>query len=282
VSENAATSVLVCTDFSAEARAAASRVALIARARGGMRGALVHVLGPAPSGYEAQVTQVAQRALEALAAALAAEGLALEPRLLRGNAVDRLVEAARAFDLVVAGARGEHLLDFALGRTSHRLAHYVQRPLLVVRRPAREPYRRVLAAVDFSPASREAARAAAALAPQASLELVHAFEAEFESTLRLASVPDGEVQAHRREARESAGAEMDRFVADLALPAERLSRLIAHGHPARVVAEAAQAGGAELIALGRGRRGLERLLLGSVALRVLETAGCDVLIVPAG
>jgi nucleotide-binding universal stress UspA family protein len=278
----AASSLLVCTDFSAAARAAASRAALIAKACGGMRGTLAHVLGAAPAGYEAPVAQAAQRALGELAAEIEAnDGLALEPRLLRGNPVDQLARAAAGFDLTVAGARGEHaLLDFVLGRTSERLARDLSRPLLLVKGPASGAYRRVLVAVDFSPSSGAAARAAAALAPQAELQLVHAFEVEFESTLRFAGVADDQVHKYRQEARERATVEMEAFISALGLPAARVSRLIAHGFPARVVEEAAQAQGAELVALGRGRSGLERLLLGSVALRVLEITQCDVLLVP--
>lgn len=273
--------ILVATDFSAEARAAASRAALLGGARGAMRGALVHVLGPAPEEYASQVTRAAQRSLEELARDIQArDGLALEPRLERGNAVDRLVEAAAQFDLVVAGARGEHgLLDLALGRTSDRLARRLRVPLLVVKRPARKAYRRVLAGVDFAPASRAAAQLAARLAPAAELRLAHGFEVEFESTLRLTGITDDKVHAYRREARERAAAQMDRFIAELGFDP---SRVVAHGYGPHVVLEQAAALDAEMIALGRNARSsLEEWLLGSVALQVLEQASCDVLLVPA-
>jgi CPA2 family monovalent cation:H+ antiporter-2 len=244
----------------------------------------MHVLGPAPAQYASQVTQAARRSLEELAHDIERrDALMLEPRLERGNTVDRLDEASAQFDLVVAGARGEHaLLDLALGRTSDRLARRLRRALLVVKRPARAPYRRVLVAVDFAPASRAAALLARRLAPAAELRLAHGFEVEFESTLRLAGITEDKVNGYRREAREHAAAQMERFIADLGVAGQEMLSIIAHGYAPHVVLEQAAAFDAELIALGRtGRSKMEEWLLGSVALHVLELARCDVMLVPS-
>ena len=55
------------------------------------------------------------------------------------------------------------------------------------------------------------------------------------------------------------------------------------GDPGHGIAEAAQRVGADLIVMpSRGRRGLTRLLLGSVAERVLRLANCNVLILKTG
>jgi nucleotide-binding universal stress UspA family protein len=75
-------SILVATDFSAEARTAASRAALLGKGRGTMRGSLMHVLGEAPAQYDSQVKQVAQRSLEELAHDIeTSDAQILEPRL---------------------------------------------------------------------------------------------------------------------------------------------------------------------------------------------------------
>lgn len=277
-------SLLIATDFSPEAHHAAQRGARLAKQVGAARVALMHVLGPAPEGFEERVAAHAQRALERLAAELGPlTGVAVEPRLARGNAVERLAEAQSGFSLVVAGARGEHpLLDLTLGRTSERLVRRGTRPILLVKNPPRGDYARVLAGVDFSAPSRAAALLAAALAPGAELHLAHGFESEFESTLRLGGMPHDHVAAYRQQARLRAAVDMERFIAEAGLPTARLSRAIVHGYAPRVIAETAASLGADLVAVGRHQPSrLEALLLRSVALEVVERTPCDVLVVPS-
>jgi nucleotide-binding universal stress UspA family protein len=56
--------------------------------------------------------------------------------------------------------------------------------------------------------------------------------------------------------------------------------VLRRGYPAAVIEEEARSRGADLVALGTcGRSGLSRLLLGSVAERVLHHAPCPVLTV---
>ena len=55
--------------------------------------------------------------------------------------------------------------------------------------------------------------------------------------------------------------------------------VVGRGYPARVVLDAAEKRGADLIAVGkRGRSGLERLLIGSLTRHVLGESRCDVLV----
>jgi nucleotide-binding universal stress UspA family protein len=275
-------SVLVATDFSQEAGSAARRAASIGR-EAGLRGALVHVLpGSLPVDIHIQAAAKAQLALALVAEELGREGLPAEPRLLSGDIAGELTRAASGFDLVVAGAHGEDLLlDFALGRTSVRLVRESRRPTLIVKRPAEKPYRRVIAAVDFSEPSYEAAACGMQIAPKADFDLVHAFEVEFESTLRLAGAEENTIHAYRREAREKAMLAMDRFSGRLGLARERILPTVTRGYPPRVIVDRAKETGAELIVIGKHAAGVvEHAVIGSVALQVLEMAPCDVLVTP--
>jgi nucleotide-binding universal stress UspA family protein len=275
-------SALIATDFSREAASATRRAAVIA-GETGIQGALVHVLpGSLPPDMHIRAASMAQQALSVVAGELKAQGAGFEPRLLSGDVDGELARAAAGFDLVIAGARGEDvLLDFALGRTSVRLVRNSRRPTLIVKRPPERPYRRVLAAVDFSEPSRAAAAFGALLAPRADLDLVHAFEVEFESTLRLAGTDEYSIDAYRREAREKAIGAMDGFVRALAVPRERISTVVTRGYPPKVILDRAEQAGTQLIAIGKHAAGVvERTLIGSVALQVLENASCDVLVVP--
>jgi nucleotide-binding universal stress UspA family protein len=273
---------LIATDFSDEANSALRRAAHIARETR-MRGALVHVLPASlPANMHVQAASQAQQALSLLVGEIGHQGLSLDPRLLSGDVGGQLAEAASGFDMVIAGARGAGVvLDFALGRTSTRLVRHSRRPTLIVKPPPEGSYRRVVAAVDFSQPSREACAWALQIAPQADIYFVNAFEVEFESSLRLASVPEEEVQFYRHQARDRAMEAMEQLVRELALPPERIWRVVERGLPPRVILDCAARTDAELIVLGKHAAGIvEQLLIGSVALQVLERARCDVLVVP--
>lgn len=75
---------------------------------------------------------------------------------------------------------------------------------------------------------------------------------------------------------------MDALVADRGVPGRHPAGRIEHGYAPGVIARVQQELDADLVAIGKhGQSVLEDLLLGSVALRTLATAPCDVLVVPA-
>jgi nucleotide-binding universal stress UspA family protein len=139
----------------------------------------------------------------------------------------------------------------------------------------------VLAATDFS----EPAEAAARLAR----ELAGSFAARFHMLHVIVLLEDPHLEeSHRRqldelvatadEARRKVLAEKPPDSAEVAV-VPHLVRGIA---PGETIVEVAANVGADLIVVGtHGRRGLSHLLLGSVAERVVRTAGCSVLTVRA-
>lgn len=163
------------------------------------------------------------------------------------------------------------------------LAHVVNATLLAVKQRSQAPYRRILAAVDFSPHAAAAINAAHAWLPDADIVLLHAFEVEFESTLRLAGMDDGRINAYRFQAREAAKARMDAFVATLDAPAHRLTREFVHGAATMRIVEYEQSLDADLVVMGkRGLSVLEELLLGNVTQHVLAYSRCGVFIASHG
>jgi nucleotide-binding universal stress UspA family protein len=275
-------SVLVATDFSTEAAAAMRRAESIG-GQIGLQGALAHVLPTSlPHAIHVQAASLAQQTLALGVDEMNRAGLRFEQRLLSGDVVGELARAAAGFDLVVAGARGEGmLLDFSLGRTSVRLVRESPQPVLIVKRAPDGPYRRVLVAVDFSAPSRLAAALGVQIAPRADFELAHVFSVDLEPTLRRIGLAEDKLEAYRLEAHENATAAVAQFAGELALPGGRMRSTIVRGYPPRVLVERAAQGGAQLIVMGKRAAGIvERSLVGSVALRVLEMSECDVLIVP--
>ena len=135
----------------------------------------------------------------------------------------------------------------------------------------------ILIATDFSPDSERALTAALGLAQTfaARLTLVYAVDVreEFSEVNATAYLRAMESVVHRElEARRSRAQE-----AGIAAEA-----LVVHGAPAQRIVQTADSQQADLIVMGtRGRTGVQRMLIGSVAERVLRAATCPVLVVPA-
>ena len=211
-------SIVAATDFSAPARQAADRAARLAHETGA-RLTLVHALPQQPlaelrqwlgehPAAEQRLRQQARQELDTMAAALAAGRRAtVQARLAAGPVLDEIERAAVAeqADLLVVGARGHGFMRrLVLGTTAERMLRRSRRPLLVVRQPPHEPYRRALVALDFSPWSAAALALARSVAPHARPVLLTAFQVPFEDKLHFAGVDAGTIDAWRRRARAQA------------------------------------------------------------------------------
>ena len=202
--------VLAATDLSAPARRAAARGALLA-AENGARLALTHVLSVRaleslhqllaadPSGLHQRLLDEVRDEMDRLAAELHGRyRVGAEVHLVVGAVLAEIAAHADAIDadLIVIGARGAAFMrELLLGSTAERVLRTLSRPVLVVKEMPHEPYRRVLVPVDFSARAANALRLAKAVAPQAEIVLLHAFEVPFEGKLRYAGVADGPSQS---------------------------------------------------------------------------------------
>jgi nucleotide-binding universal stress UspA family protein len=141
--------------------------------------------------------------------------------------------------------------------------------------------RPILHPTDFSPASGAAFRAAVALAraERAPLVLVHVVP----PVVRVPEVYVASPPAYERFRRAVAAASrrrLARLVAGARAAGGRASGLVLEGVPHERIVAAARSRRAGLIVMGtHGRSGLPRMLLGSVAARVLALAPCPVLTV---
>jgi nucleotide-binding universal stress UspA family protein len=287
--------LLAATDFSAPARHALERAAQLAQMHPDARMALAHVVSVSaldklrrllPSeatAVEAELLAQAERNLAELATNLASRYKChIDTELIQGSAPTALADLAdaRQADLLVLGARGAHFVrELLLGSTTERVLRKSRRPLLAVKQRLQTPYRRILAAVDFSDHAAAAINAAHTWLPDADIVLLHAFEVELESTFRLAGLSDNKIHEYRIHARENAQAEMDTFIGKLQVPTSRLSRQFVHGSATQCILEHEQMVDADLIVMGkRGQSVMEELLLGSVTKHVLAHSSSDVLI----
>ena len=141
--------------------------------------------------------------------------------------------------------------------------------------------KRMLCASDFSPASRPALRLAQELARalKAKLILFHAYEA----SVPIANggyLPPSVMQQMLTATRDAAAQSLKRLARSKQVKGGRISTLLAEGPAAAAIVRAAKRNRIDLVVMGtHGRTGVRRLLMGSVADRVIRTASCPVLVV---
>lgn len=144
-------------------------------------------------------------------------------------------------------------------------------------------FRRILVATDFSPASAPAVAEALRLARESKAEivLVHAYEppgaASFAGYIPSANLYDEIEQALSTGAQQG----LEPLAEEARRQGVRATARVLRGSPSYAIVEAAAADRADLIVVGtHGRGGLPRLLLGSVAQKVIASAPCPVMTVP--
>lgn len=285
--------VLAATDFSAGAQAAVRRAAVQA---GELKAdlTLMHVverdvlvglreLFAQRDLWPAMVEQ-GRIQLEASAGAVASAYQLKPGTLLReGAAVQELRAAGANADLLVIGARDDQpLRDLSLGKTADRLARLAARPLLVVRQEPEHGYRRVLVPVDFSDNSHQAVLAARALAPGASLHLLHCFDLPYEGRMRMAGATNEDLARYRSQMRLDAEDKMRLLADGLGGDPGRIATSIVPGDVRFELSRLVQQERADLVAVGKqGSSLMGDTFLGSVTSWALSHVACDVLVVPA-
>lgn len=286
--------LLAATDFSAPARHAAERGALVARSTGAELD-LIHVatlapmeklrqlIGDLPPEIEQRLLDASRDELQQLAAMLQTRhGVAADSQVVCGSLLDEISQRASSLtaDLLVFGSHGSSFMrHLLLGSTAERLLSRSTLPMLVVKQAAHEPYKTLLVPVDFSPSSRRALALAQAIAPRAEIILLHVAALPFEGKLRYAGIDDDIIARYQAaamlEARRSLAALQARAAPDTA--GIRLE--VRQGDPSQSILQFEQEFDCDLIVIGKHGESLaEDLLLGSVVRHVLEESQNDLLI----
>jgi nucleotide-binding universal stress UspA family protein len=187
-------------------------------------------------------------------------------------------------DLIVIAPHGrESLRAKILGSTADRVLRTSPMPILVVKGRSAEPYRNVAVAVDFSPQSEGAAKAAHKLAPEAAIELVHVIDIPFtfEQALRRTGTSSASIERYRRARAARARHDLSAFATNVIGLRGATAREL-QGAPGAVLVRLSRSKNIDLLAMGSHGRGVVlQTLLGSVAQRVLREAACDVLVATA-
>lgn len=193
-------------------------------------------------------------------------GRSCRTTVLSGKPAEALAGISSSPDvkLLVVGSRGAGAASrVLLGSTSDSLAQTCPKPVLIVKEATAPPSagRFILAGVDGSPESHAAARVAGEIAEATGASLCIAY-----------AVRDDHEKAFAEGVLREAAARQPSKVA--------IERVVLHGRPAELLAEAALDALVAMIAVGhRGRNKVERMLLGSVADRLAHLAVAPLLIV---
>lgn len=201
-------------------------------------------------------------------------GISAEPHLLYGEPGDCILESAARFHagLLVMGTHGRTGWDrLRLGSTAEAVVREAPCPVLTLQEVvARDSFRhhakvkldRLLVAMDFSSCADAALHYVSGLATglKAKVCVLHA--------------------AKEGAAKHIAERKLNTVTAELQRKGIEAESVSIPGEPVEIILKQAAQWQADVIAVGtQGRRGLSRLVLGSVAEAVLRRSGCPVLIV---
>jgi len=234
------------------------------------------------------VQEAAARATQERAVALTGRDPAdVRVILDSGSPEARVVEIAEDIGatLTVVGSSGATgVLRLLLGSVAARVVRHAHGPVLIARPGARTG--KVLAATDFSDPALPAVSAAAAVSRSrgARLTLMHSLDV-LPNPAVVAAAPFGTTWVVTppellEVGRDNAAALLRDLLARVAAEGDVQ---VAVGNPAAAIVRAAEELPAELVVIGtRGRTGLVRMTLGSVAEAVVRSSPCSVLVVRLG
>lgn len=221
-----------------------------------------------------------------VAASLRAPDRSCSTRLLRGRPGTVLVDEADAWaaDLIVVGSRGHGPLEtLLLGSVSAEVVDHAHCPVLVARHARAH---RLLIAVDGSQSAARAVQTVAAWPLLHGLPTTVVAVAEPMATWPVAlggafapTVAEIGIEG-TDERRQQLQGEVDRAVDTLRRAGMIVEGEVRTGDPTDQIVKAARDHGADLLVVGtRGLAALQRLLLGSVARKVLLHTAASVLVV---
>ena len=263
--------LLVCTDGSPDSQGAIVGALALAQACSS-KIYLLQVLEFNPE-FEAQAPELVARRedqihayMESAKALTSQLGVPIETRVRRSeSSYAGIVEEALRIkpDMIIMGRRGRsRLFRLMMGNVTARVIGHAPFHVLVVPKGVPLAFKKIMIASDGSPHSNAAWEEALYITRRVGSDLTALSVARNEGELEMA-------KAIVEELKTRAG-----------IAGVGLSSLVLQGRPYEVIIQAALKNSMDLIVLGAmGKTGLEVLLMGSVAERVIDQAPCAVLVV---
>ena len=198
----------------------------------------------------------------------------VELEVVKGSPSWELTARGKTASMVVVGSSS--IDAFSVGPVAKRVARKTVVDTLVVRRQPRVPYRKIVAAVDFSEHSRVAVNRGLALFPEAEITVLYSMPSRFDSILVEAGLFKEELEASRDSRLGLAEERMEEYAATWD---GAVRTLVVDGPPSQTIEEVVRRRGADLVVVAsRGASATRMVLLGTVAEGLVTQAPCDVLV----
>ena len=279
--------LMIATDFSERSDRALRRATLLAKETGASL-TIVHVVDDdRPRRFVENDRKDAEKLLRELAVTMQRiDGLACEVRVILADPFAGIVQAVidAAPDLLVIGPhRRQVLRDAFVGTTAERTIRSAACPVLMVNAAPVGPYHHVLQTTDLSDGSRDALQRFAELefGTHAVHSVLHVFDAP---ALRLAmahTLASDDQEDYLHEERATAKRALAQFLASNGIG--NTEQIVRHDETTianEVLTAAAELKADVIVVSTRGKGSLARMVLGSVAEKVLRSSSLDVLAIP--
>lgn len=271
--------VVAGVDLTAMGRRVADRARLIAEAHGTELN-LVHILEPVGEAMIDPGLNAIMREYQTVEAERLAgwcrdrASIPVTLEVPKGTPAWELASRAKTAALVVVGS--STIDAFTAGPVARRVARMSVSDTLIVRRQPRVPYRRIVAAVDFSEASRVTVERSVELFPDADLTVLYSLPSRFDPIMSDAGLFKEEIAASRGTRLEAAKDRMAEFAQGWD---GEVRTMIADGPPTETIDEVVRRRNADLVVVGsRGATATRMVLLGTIAEGLIGHAPCDVLV----
>jgi len=280
--------ILIPTDFSENAENAAFLAGSIARSHG-VRLIFLHVIEDhADRGVPLRHHDDVDQRLTTLRSDERFAGVKTSHVIATGDGWDTISRMAseQQVDMIVMGARGQTVLPrLRLGSTADRVLRSADVPVLCVHPDDRtnvEHFDTIVVATDCAEPSAivvaEAARFARQRKQASRIVLVHAYHVPMEYTMGFAAVLLTEDFA---EIESEVVDQLNRVAEPLRGDGFEVDIVAREGYPVTVIEDVTRDVVARMLVVGtHGRKGLHRVLLGSIAERMVHHAACPVYVVP--
>jgi universal stress protein E len=293
--------VLIGTDFSASADAALKQAIWLARhasvditlahtlpdlshaVHSASALAKLNLLQNQGDAFQRERRIAAETQMRRMIADLGAIDLDVRFETLVGEPFVELTRAVQStgYDLVLAGTRGLAAWEqFMVGSTAKRLVRKCPASVWIVKEEQVTPPKVVLAATDFSVVSAKGVTQGlwVALQANAQFHLLHVIDSMDIPEDVISKVP--RASNLRNEINAEAKARLDDLVASLPVDRDKIRIHLSWGTPWKEVSRLAKHVSADVIAMGTvGRSGIQGLLLGNTAEKVLSSCDCSILAV---
>lgn len=203
----------------------------------------------------------------------------LESKVVIGSPFDRIIEEAnnQNANLIMLGSgEKENKSAYALGITAEKVMRKASKPVWVVKKGSRNNIGNILCAVDFSAASKRALQNAIFLSKTFNAHLTVLTVIESLSNVYPGRpIIEPQTQGIYAEDREN---EFQKFLKGFDLSEVRWEKLIQRGSPDAEILSVVWERTPDLLVMGsEGKTGISRILMGSVAEKVVRELPCSII-----